>query len=116
MTNLLPGGEQIIMAPQEKIFLWGDRLAYEEAGDQNDVLWTEGILSLEGISFERLLRKLEKYYDYRIEVERSEMPRIRIVRGKIKLTDGIDHALKVLQMASDFNYEKQEDNRLIIIK
>ena len=44
------------------------------------------------------------------------MPTISYTRGKIRISDGIDHALEVLQVAADFVYERDFDKNTIIIK
>ena len=36
--------------------------------------------------------------------------------GKIRISDGVDSALRLLQMASDFTYTRSEDNGTIVIR
>ncbi|MCC8035204.1 MAG: FecR domain-containing protein, partial [Rikenellaceae bacterium] len=116
LCNFLYGNIEYVMNPNESLSLNGKALMFDHLENNNALLLTEGLLSLENISFERLMRKFEKYYDVTIEIERETPPVIELSRGKIKVSEGIDHALKILQTSADFTYVKKDENRLIIIK
>ena len=61
------------------------------------------------MSFDRLIRKLEKAYGVNIIVQRQDMPEIHCSSGKVRISDGIEHAMSILKQLSDFEYVK--DNR-----
>lgn len=125
-TDLLNGcvrvtdrsGENIpvILYPNESCSLKDGRFLIEQIGDPDEFLWTEGILSVKGNSFEELMSKFERSYDVQIIIEREKMPEINYNYGKIRVSDGIDSALRLLQLSSKFTYEKSEDNRRIYIR
>ena len=66
--------------------------------------WTKGILTLGNLSFEAVLRNLEKYFGARIVIERNDIPVNRVTRMKVYISDGVEVALKLLQEGSDFCY------------
>ena len=59
--------------------------------------------------------KLELYYDVTIDVRNSSLSRYRYT-GKFRIKDGVEHVLRVLQLKHRFNYTKDDDKNLIIIK
>ncbi len=89
--------------------------AVGKARDFDAVCWTEGLISVRGQSFEELMRKFEKAYNVRIEIARRTMPVIGFESGKIRISDGIDHALRVLQYTSDFTFTHDLKNNVITI-
>ncbi|MCD7969337.1 MAG: FecR domain-containing protein [Alistipes sp.] len=114
--RLTPGGQEFIMMPDNTVVLADGRMSLKMLRNHNDFLWTEGIISLEDTAFDELMKQFGKYFDLDIRIERDELPRINYSRGKIRIMDGFDHAIRTLQYASDFVYEKDEENRLVIIK
>lgn len=48
VTNKLASGDQIILDPNEKVCLNGNRLVLTRIENTDDYLWTEGILNLVG--------------------------------------------------------------------
>lgn len=83
--------------------------------DYNYFKWTEGLLCFEDETIQSLMEKLELYYDITIDVRQPGLLQHRYT-GKFRITDGIDHVLKVLQLKHQFSYKRDEDKNLIIIK
>ena len=88
---------QVTLRPNEKVSLHDGRLTLGRADDPNEYLWTEGLISVSGCSFEELLHRLEHCYGVRFDVRLKEMPQFEAV-GKIRISDGIEHALDILQL------------------
>ena len=88
----------------------------EELEDKDDYLWMDGIISVYGMPFEQLMSKLERSYNVKIEIRRETMPVVKYKSLKIRVSDGIDHALHMLQLASDFTFEHDAVTDVIIIK
>ena len=65
---------------------------------------------------EQVVEKLRKYYDVEIEIRCATLPKVAYGRLKIRISEGIEHALRVLQLASDFTYEYDHDRNRIIIQ
>ena len=116
VTNRLTPGEQFVLRPNEEVRLAGRRLSLKPIGSMDDYLWTEGMISIKGLSFGELMRKFEKSFGVKIQVDRARMPEVDYNHGKIRISDGVDSALRLLQMASDFTYTRSEDNGTIVIR
>lgn len=107
---------QVVLQPNERVLYENGHFSFDVLEDQDNFLWTKGMISIKGVTFKELMDKFEKNFDVRIVVERERMPRIDYNHGKIRISDGIDSALRLLQMASDFTYEKSDDNTVIFIR
>ena len=71
--------------------------------------------SLKEPSFEILMAKLEKTYNVNIHLQRTEIPQIHY-RGKVHVSEGIEHALDILSMGGEFTYERSANSNEIYIK
>lgn len=109
-------GEQFVLKPNEEVWLAGRRLNLNAIGSMDDYLWTEGMISIKGLSFGELMHKFEKSFGVKIRIDRARMPEVDYNHGKIRISDGVDSALRLLQMASDFTYTRSEDNGTIVIR
>lgn len=109
-------GERLYMDPHTVVDLRDGHLHLSPLTDADDYLWTEGIVSFGGDSFAEIVVKLERYYGVGIDIERATPPEIRYQRLKVRISEGIDHALRVLQRASDFTYEYDDAANRIIIR
>lgn len=96
--------QQVTLKPSEKVFLQDGRLTVEHSDDPNEYLWAEGQISISGCSFEEILKRFESCYGVRFEVRLKKMPRVESI-GKIRISDGIEHALGILQRNCDFRYD-----------
>lgn len=108
--------EQILMEPNTVVDLKNGHLYLDRLSDHDEFLWTEGIVSFGGNSFAEVSAKLEKYYGVEIDIERENLPVIRYKQLKIRISEGVDHALRILQRASDFSYEYDETSNRIVIR
>lgn len=109
-------GERLLMDPRTVADLRDGHLHLSPLNDSDDYLWTEGIVSFGGDTFAEIASKLEKYYGVRIDIARATLPEIRYQRLKVRISEGIDHALRVLQRASDFTYEYDDAANRIVIR
>lgn len=115
VTNNL-NGENVIMDENTVVRLENGRLLLNDMINQDEYLWPEGIISVSGLPFDQLVAKLEKCYNVKIIVESPTLPEVSYQRCKIRISDGINHAMKILQAASDFTYTYDEINNTIVIK
>lgn len=116
VTNRLIPAEQFILKANDKVRLAGKHLESGKIDDFDDYLWTEGVISIKGLSFEELMMKFERTFGVKIIIDRSRMPVINYNRGKVRISDGIDSALRLLQLASDFSYSRDEEVGTIVIR
>lgn len=105
----------IIMNPNEEVYLVDGHLRLQKIENLDEFLWTDGVVVIYGIGFEELMAKFERIFDVKIEIQRQQVPVIDYSRGKIRVSDGIDHALQVLQRASNFTYKKDAETGIITI-
>ena len=108
--------ESVLMTENSVINLKNGHLQIAPIEDPDEYRWPEGIITLNRMSFNQITEKLEKYYDVKIIIERSEVPVIKYQSCKIRVSDGINHAMQLLQMASDFTYTYDEIENIIRIK
>lgn len=74
--------------------------------DSQALYWSEGLVNISGIGFEELMHRLEKAYGVDIVIRRADIPRINCTSGEIRVSDGIEHALKVIGYVADFRYTR----------
>lgn len=108
-------GKSIILSPNDIATLSGGSLHVSGIRNAERYRWPEGLISLVGISFEDLIAEFEKSYAVNIVIETTETPQINF-KGKIRVSDGIDHALRILQRTADFSYVKDENSNTIYIR
>ncbi len=116
VTSRLDPSEQYVLRPDESVHLVGGHLSRRILEDKEDFLWTDGIISIKGHDFGQLMERFERSFGVKIVVERERMPQIDYNHGKIRISDGVDSALRLLQMASDFTYVKDSENDVITIR
>lgn len=76
--------------------------------------WRDGILVIENKSFEEIMSLFEKYYGQTIIIENNKLKELGY-HGKLRISDGVDHALRALQNDFRFTYKRDEDiNRIYI--
>ena len=98
ISNRLIGGESFILSPNEQIDL------------------VDGLMNLNTLSFGEVIRKFESYYGVRITIDNPEdIPELKY-HGKIRVSDGVDHALKLLQITNNFAYTRDDETNTIHIK
>lgn len=98
------GGECVVLQPNDQVMLVEGRFRVDTISDLDAVCWTEGLISVQRLSFAELMAKFEKAYAVKIKIARTTMPLVGFESGKIRISDGIDHALRVLQHESDFTF------------
>lgn len=116
VTNLADERDIIIMNPDEVVNLVDGRLTLENRQDPAALCWLDGQVSFGGLAFDALMSRFEKAFGVQIVIERTALPETGYSRGKVRIADGIDHALHVLQHSIDFTYEKDEQHNTIIIR
>lgn len=115
LTNKLIQENPIIMKVNEVVTLKDGHLHLKNIENHDEYLWTEGIISIHDISFVELMAKFEQIFNVQIEIRSKNIPTISYNRGKIRVSDGIDHALKILQLSSEFTYKKDPETGVITI-
>lgn len=115
---ILPkNGEEVLLKPFEKASLSPEGIVtVSRISNANAVeSWTSGIIELVGVPFDELMKKFEKAFDINIVIKLKELPMIHLSKGRVRVIDGVDHALKVLSMGADFQYDIDYSNNTITI-
>lgn len=105
----------VTLRPNMMASLHDGRLVCSRMSDTDAYLWTDGVISAAGAPFDQLMRRFERCYGVNIEIVSDPLPEVRYVYFKVRISDGIDHALKLLQDGSDFNYRYEEETNTYII-
>ena len=116
ISNRRIGGESFILSPNEQIDLIDGHLKLNRITDPDDFRWVDGLMNLNTLSFGEVIRKFENYYGVRITIDNpEEIPELKY-HGKIRVSDGVDHALKLLQITNNFIYTRNDETNTIHIK
>ena len=106
----------IELKPDERLCLQNGRLALEKISAKDDIRWKDGIIDIGGLGFADLMRKLEMAFGVTIVIDRDTMPELKFTDGRLRVSDGIDYAMKVLQNCSDFTWTKDYTTGTIHIR
>lgn len=104
----------VFIRPNECIYQEDNRLHIAPISDLNHFLWKDGIISFNDESFSELIKKLELYFDLKIEVKNDKILKYRCT-GKFRTKDGVEHILKVLQLSNKFSFKIDEKTNMITI-
>ena len=108
--------EQVILNPDEKVKIVDNHLVVSRVLASDEISWKDGYINLRGVNFVELMHRFESMFGTDILIARNDVPEIGYLSGKIKVSEGIDFALHLLQEACDFTYEKDAATGAVIIK
>ena len=106
---------ETLLSPGQMVYKNKDVLVSKTISDYNYFKWKEGIFCFENESMTSLIEKLQLYYDVTIKNQAEFLPDY-CFSGKLRINDGIEHALRVLQLKYKFSYIKNDELNLIVIK
>lgn len=115
-VSLLDGSEQLTLRPDEMALFDNGRLIRRSVDADDALCWTNGYISIGGVSFEELMSRFERAFDVNIVISRPTMPSIGYVSGKIRIAEGVEFAMEILRRASDFEFEFDRSAKRVIIK
>ena len=90
-----------VLEANQGLELKGNKLVKSNI-DSNDYLWTDGIISVDGTDFRNLMKKMSRCYGVNIVIDRSDDPVIHYDYLKLRVSDGFESSIKILQRRSDF--------------
>ncbi|MDR3252189.1 MAG: FecR domain-containing protein [Tannerella sp.] len=105
--------ESLYLNAGETARLVGDTLQVSKT-NINSYRWKEGLIIIEDKSFEEIMRLFGKYFDNQIIIRNNHVKKLAY-HGKLRIADGVDHALRVLQNDFRFTYKRDEDTNTIYI-
>lgn len=106
-VEISPAGkdEKVVLEPSERVYLENSRLVKSPIVQYNNFLWKEGIIFFDNEPFEKMMAKLELYFDVRIIIGNTPVKAGKYT-GKFRTKDGIEHILRVIRRKEQFVYEK----------
>ncbi len=123
-TTALISGKVKIKSGENSYYLNPDQIAccnedgtmsISQITDYDHFRWKEGIISLHNESFKQIMKKFERFYGVKIEMERKGLDDF-VYTGKFYQADGVRYALKLLQHDINFEFESDYENNIIHIK
>ncbi len=109
--------DQVMLRPDQSVTMSDGHLVISEMSDpMSEICWTDGLVNLTDLPFDQLMKRFENVYNVKVEIDRNDMPAIRYSRGKVRVSDGVDHALEMLSKASDFKWEHDRNTNVITIR
>lgn len=80
------------------------------------ISWTEGYINLVDNDFEALMHRFENAYGVKIVIDRKTMPKVGYQSGKIRVSEGVNFALRLLQKECRFTYTEDYETNTITIR
>ncbi len=107
--------KKIILVPGQEAYYADGRFSVKSLQNQERLRWREGLLCFQDVLLTELMTEFEKYYDVKIQVSSKKEILNHELSGKLKIGDGIDHALRVLHKSIPFKYSKSTNNDETVI-
>lgn len=115
VTDRENAGQQVELTPTQRVSRRNGQLVVDRIPSHEQFQWREGLIAFRDASFMELIAEFQKYFGVKIEVHCRQVPD-NLFTGKIRMAEGIDHALWVLKQSADFTYRRNETKESIIIE
>lgn len=115
VTNRRDRTDCIILQPRQMVNMENNRLTLALPSNPDDLSWIDGKVNFGGQNFRQLMRTFERAFGVKIVVASDKIPDTVWQRGKVRVSDGIDHALSVLQHTVAFRYVKDGESGTVTI-
>ncbi len=116
-AGLGSGREKIILQPNQRIVI--DKVEGDSKVSEVDVSlytsWKDGMLKFETENLDKILRKLERYYNKKILIKDSSLGGYKI-SGKLDLKASMEEVLDVIQLTVPIDWGKQKEGDFFITK
>ncbi|MDR1091479.1 MAG: FecR family protein [Prevotella sp.] len=107
--NLSNIEESFILSPNEEIALRRGKLVVQPINDFDIFRWKDGLFCFKNTSLDKLFPQIEKYYDVKIINLAENKSASKELSGKIRISEGIEHVLRVLLKDTNLIYEKNDN-------
>lgn len=105
----------LILSPDQLVTFKNGKLTAKDITDYEYYRWREGLVCFKNVEFEQLMHRFEKCYGVQIVIENDKWLEYGFT-GKLRISDGIDNALRVLQKEAPYTFRKNTDENVIYIK
>ncbi|MGM9764073.1 MAG: FecR family protein [Candidatus Cryptobacteroides sp.] len=101
------------LLPDQLAYMLDGKLKLRKMNEvEDDYGWSDGIVTLSSLPFDAVVRKLERCYGVRIVLDCETLPVIEYNYLKIRISNGIEYALKVLGEGSDFEWRYDDTEQV----
>lgn len=114
VSRNMSAGEEVILNPNHQVKYANGRLIVEQIPEYEKFAWREGLIGFNNATFTELVGTFEKYYGVDIIINRNDIPPT-LFTGKIRINEGIDHALWVLKQSFNFKSTRNNTDNIIYI-
>lgn len=104
----------VVLHPNEQVTIKDGNMEVGSIPHHDYFLWKDGIYSFENEPLIDILKKLQLYYDVKINIKDPSIFKWEYT-GKFRQRDGIDEILRMIQRIHKFKIEKDEDNNIITL-
>lgn len=123
-TSLLEGSVQLstpskqsfLLTPNEQVVVNEDKIVKRKIIDREVFKWREGLYVMNNKGMRAHVHDLELFYDVHIDIPDNHPLLEKSYSGKFRISDGVEHVLKVIQIHYPFSYQFSEDRRTIKIR
>ncbi|WP_321332587.1 FecR family protein [uncultured Bacteroides sp.] len=109
ITDRYNADNRILLSPNQESEFTGQIFKVGNIRYPDHLRWREGLLCFQNMPVDKLIKELEKYYDVHFVISKSDIL-THILSGKLRINEGIDHALRVLQKNVFFEYSRNDES------
>jgi len=106
-------GEKVIMTPSQKATYNKTRKEIDviaEAHPEAPVAWVKGWYQFSNESPEKVIKKLERYYNVKFDYYPGALSSSLPISGKLDLKESLDEVMAIVAKVTKLNYEIKEDH------
>ena len=101
-------GQELVLQPYQQANYINRKFVLEQMEHDDYFLWIKGVYSFVNEPLTSIIKKLERYYDVKIEVADLSILDYEFT-GKFRQQDGVDMILRIIQHIHPFHFERKED-------
>lgn len=105
----------VSLHPNQVAVLSGGKLLTKSIEFEDQYRWKEGLYCFRNQTIKEIISDLEKYYDVKIVLNNQKLNATKLT-GKFRISEGLDYALRVLQMSAKFTFERDKETETVYIK
>ncbi len=123
-TSLLEGSvevsdqqkeQSVVLEVNQMVDLNDGELQKLSVTDFDQFSWREGLIRFKDLNFKDLMKRFEKCFDVKIVINNKNLENY-LCSGTLRIADGLDSALNILQRDAKYTYKKSEDNTIVYIE
>lgn len=112
-VNVSTDKGKVDLKPNEMLSVENGKVTKSKIDNLDEYRWREGLYCFHDKPLSEVMDDIENYFGVTVTIKNPSVANYRI-SGKFRLTDGLDYALKVLQMEVGFKYTHNGDEVTIL--